>query len=26
MKSLIFPCSPGSRWMAFRLRRAKVLG
>ena len=22
----IFPCSPGSRWMAFGLRRAKVLG
>jgi len=22
----ISPCSPGSRWMAFGLRRAKVLG
>ena len=22
----IFPCSPGNRWMAFELRRAKVLG
>jgi len=22
----IFPCSPGYRWMAFGLRRAKLLG